>query len=167
MADFVQKNVTKTAVRAIATPLADAAALTTIVNNLITNNPLGCTAYEVGGVTMDPVAKTRESYSARIAYENNEGKIVGQITARAPSTSAFSTVKSTILGNTALATAMGGDAVNLADKEAYSVTVRCHDPSGEVYYLTFTRDQIRLSSYSDDGILTIVEQWADTVPALA
>ncbi len=167
MADFVQKSVTKTAVRALSTPIADASTLNTIVTNLVSSNPLGCTPYEVGGVTMDPVARTRESYSARIVYEDNEGKTVGTITARAPNVTAFGTVKSTILSNTALATAMGGDPVNLADREAYSVVVRCHDPSGEVYYLTFTRDAVRISSYESDAILTLVEQWADTVSQLA
>jgi hypothetical protein len=117
MADFVQKSVTKTAVRALTAPIADAATLNTIVNTLISTNPLGCTPYEVGGVTMDPIARTRESYSARIAYENNEGRTVGTITARAPGVAAFGTVKSTILSNTALATAMGGDPVNLSDRK--------------------------------------------------
>ena len=76
MADFVQKSITKSAVRALTTPIADAAALNTIVNNLITNNPLGCTSYEVGGVTMAPVAKTRESYTARIVFVDNEVAIM-------------------------------------------------------------------------------------------
>jgi len=62
---------------------------------------------------------------------------------------------------------MGGDPVNLGDRESYSVTVRCHDPSGEVYYLTFSREQLRLSSYEDDSVLALVEQWADTVSQLA
>ncbi len=167
MADFVQKSVTKSAVRELASPIADAAALNTIINNLITNNPLGCTQYEVGGITMPGIAKTREAYTARIAYENSEAKIVGQVTVRAPTVSGFDTAKSNILANTALATAIGGDPVNLADRESYSVTVRCHDPSGEIYSLTFSRDAIRLSSYESDDILTLVEQWADTVSQLA
>ncbi len=45
--------------------------------------------------------------------------------------------------------------------------LRCHDPSGELYYVTFTRDQVRVSSYSADAILAVIEAWADTVPALA
>jgi len=167
MADFVQKSVTKTAVRELTNPIADAATLDSIVNNLIATNPLGCTPYEVGGVTLAPVAKTRESYSARIAYENDEARTVGTITARAPSVPAFGTVKSTIVNDAALAAAMGGDPVNLGDRESYSVTVRCHDPSGEVYYLTFSREQLRLSSYEDDSVLSLVEQWADTVSQLA
>jgi hypothetical protein len=40
--------------------------------------------------------------------------------------------------------------VSLAD-------ARCHDANGEVYYVTFSREQVRITSYSDD----------DTVPALA
>jgi hypothetical protein len=166
MADFVQRSVTKTAVRALTSPIADGATLNSIVNNLITTNPLGCTPYELGGVTMDPIAKTRESYSARIAYENAEARTVGMVTVRAPTLAGFNTAKSTILASTALATAMGGDPVNLSDREAYSVTVRCHDPSGEVYSLTFTRDQVRISSYESDDILALVEQWADTVSQL-
>jgi hypothetical protein len=64
-------------------------------------------------------------------------------------------------------TAMGGDAVRNANSENYSCTLKCHDPNGEVYYVTFARDQVRISSYSDDAIQTRVETWADTVPALA
>ena len=37
----------------------------------------------------------------------------------------------------------------------------------KTYYVTFTRDQVRISSYQDDAILALVEAWADTVPALA
>ena len=69
--------------------------------------------------------------------------------------------------STALAAAMGGDAVRDSDSENYSCTLKCHDASGEVYYVTFSRDQVRVSSYSDDAIMAAVETWADTVPALA
>jgi len=116
---------------------------------------------------MAPVAKTRESDGARIAYEDDEASTVGTISIRAPSPAAFATIKSELLADAEITAAMGGDPVNLADRETYSVTVRCHDPSGEIYYLTFTRDQVRITSYESDTILTLVEQWADTVPALA
>ncbi|MDI9633630.1 MAG: hypothetical protein QFX32_06190 [Methanolinea sp.] len=166
MADFVQRSVTKTAVRTFSSPIADASALNTIVANLIANNPLGCTSYEVGGETMPGIEKTREAYTARIAFEDAEGNTVGMISARAPSVTAFGTVKNAIVTNNTIKTAMGGDPVNLSDRETYSVTVRCHDPSGEIYFLTFTRNALRLSSYESDDILDTVEQWADTVAAL-
>ena len=62
---------------------------------------------------------------------------------------------------------LGGDAVRDSDSESYSCTLKCHDANGEVYYVTFARDQVRISSYSDDAIRTRVETWSDTVPALA
>jgi hypothetical protein len=72
-----------------------------------------------------------------------------------------------ILANAALAAAIGGDAIRDSESESYSCTLKCHDANGEVYYVTFSRDQVRVSSYSDDAIKTTVETWADTVPALA
>lgn len=167
MADFVEQSVTKSAVRELTTPFADAAALNTVVASVISTNPFGCTPYEVGGVTMDPVTKTREYYNARVIYEDDDAKTVGYVTVRAPSTAAFATMKSEILADAEMTAAMGGDPVNDQERESYSVALRCHDPSGETYYVTFTRDQIRVSSYSDDGILAVIEAWADTVPALA
>jgi len=47
------------------------------------------------------------------------------------------------------------------------VTLKCHDPNGELYNVTFSRDRVTVQSYSDDAILAKVETWADTVPALA
>mgnify|MGYP005850526027 CR=1 len=70
------------------------------------------------------------------------------------------------MGDAALATAMGGEAVREAEHDAYSCQRKCHDPSGEIYFVTFTRDAIRISSYQDDAIRTTVEIWADSMPAL-
>ncbi|MCX6691088.1 MAG: hypothetical protein NTW33_03310 [Methanoregula sp.] len=50
---------------------------------------------------------------------------------------------------------------------AFSAMVRCHDPNGELYNVTFTRARVTVQSYSDDVILAKVEIWADTVPELA
>lgn len=167
MADFVQRSIVKSAVRELTTPIADAAAFAAIPASVISTNPFGCTPYDSGGVTMDPVTKTRETYGARIVYENDDAKTVGSLNVRAPTTASFGTIKTEILGDTEIATAMGGDPVNMAEDESYSTTLRCHDPSGETYTVTFTRTEVRVSSYSDDAILAVVEAWADTVPALA
>jgi hypothetical protein len=43
----------------------------------------------------------------------------------------------------------------------------CHHANREIYTVTFTRDQVRVSSYSDDAILTAIETWADTKTELA
>jgi len=167
MADFVQKTVTKTAVRNLTTPIANATAFAAIPASVISTNPFGCTSHEVGGVTIDPVTKTKESYGTRVLYQDDDGKTVGTLSVRAPSTAAFATMKSEILGDAEMTAAMGGDPVNDAERETYSLTLKCHDPSGETYFVTFTRSEVRVSSYEDDSILALVEAWADTVPALA
>ena len=163
----MQKSVTKTAVRVLTAPVANAAAIKTIADNVVSTNPFGCTSYEVGGVTMDPVTITKQIYGTQILYEDDDGKTVGSVSIRAPTTAAFATMKSEVLADAEKTAAMGGDPVNDQERESYSVALRCHDPSGETYYVTFTRDQIRVSSYSDDAILAVIEAWADTVPALA
>ncbi|MCQ8894430.1 MAG: hypothetical protein NQU46_07365 [Methanolinea sp.] len=167
MGDFVEKSTTKTAARVLAAPIADVNTFAGIIQAVITTNPFGCTPYEVGGVTYDPVTRSREAYTSRVIYENGEGRTVGQISARSSSVAAFNACISEIMGNADLTAAMGGDAVRDTENERYLATLRCHDPSGETYYITFTRDQVRVSSYADDSIVSLVEAWADTVPALA
>ena len=167
MGDFVQQSIVKTAVRELTTPIANITTFNTLVAGVISGNPWNCTAYEIGGVAQAPVAKTREGYTARIDYENNEAKIVGYVNARAPSVAGFNSAVTAILADTALATAMGGDANHVADEDTFSATLKCHDASGEIYYVTFSREQVRGSSYSDDAILATIETWADTKPELA
>ncbi len=67
----------------------------------------------------------------------------------------------------ALAAAHGGTPVRNSAHETYSATLRCRDPNGELYFVTISRDRVSITSYSDDGIRTKVETWADTVAALA
>jgi hypothetical protein len=82
---------------------------------------------------------------------------VGYVTARAESIAGFNAAKTAILADTDLATAISGDSVNPDEDERYSVTLRCHDANGEVYYVAFSRTQVTVSSYSDDAILARVE----------
>jgi hypothetical protein len=145
MADFIQSNVTKSAVRTLASQIEDVATFNSIVQSVITDNPFACVSYMTAGVTHDPVEKTREDYT-----------IAG-----------FNAGASAILANTALSTANGGTAVRDSDNETYSATIRCHDPNGELFNLTFSRNRVSLTSYSDEAIRTKVETWADTVAALA
>jgi hypothetical protein len=51
--------------------------------------------------------------------------------------------------------------------DTYSATLKCHDPNGELYFVTFSRQQVSISSYEDDAIRTVIETWSDGVPALA
>jgi len=167
MADFIQTSNTKTAVRELAVPIADVATFAAVVQEVLDTNPFGCVGYVQGGVNYDGVEKNRENYTAKVNYEDLDAKTVGSISAKAPGAAAMETVAADILADTALATAMGGDPVRDYDHENYSCQLKCHDASGEIYYVTFGRDNVRITSYEDDAIRTAVETWADTVPALA
>jgi len=79
---------------------------------------------------------------------------------------AFEANAAEVLANTAIATAMGGEAVRDLPHETYYAQLRRHDTSGEDYYLTFTRKTLRLSSYQDEAIRSTVETWADAVGTL-
>jgi hypothetical protein len=167
MGDFVQQTINKTAVRALTAPIVDIAAFNTLVSGVVSGNPWSCTAYEVAGVAQDPVAKTREGYTARIVYEDAEAKTVGTLSTRAATVAGFNGAVTAILADTDLATAMGGDPVHVAEDDSFSAQLRCHSAAGEIYYVTFSREQLRVSSYSDDAILATIETWADTKPELA
>ncbi len=167
MANFVQSGVVKTAVRELAAPIADAAAFAAVVDDVLTTNPFGCTAYLVGTENHAAVETSRESYTGRIVYENGEAETVGQVSVRCPTVAAYTANVATVLANAALATAMGGTAVHASDSDTFGVALRCHAASGEIYTLALSRTKLTLSSYEDDAILTAVEAWADAVPALA
>jgi len=167
MANFIQKSITKTATRVLASPIANVAAFAEVVDDIITNNPFGCTAYESGGVSMPAVEKTREAYTARIVYENGEAQTVGTVSAKCPTVAAYTANVATILANAALATAMGGTAAHSTDDDTFSAVVKCHDANGELFTVTIGREAVTVSSYSADAILTKVENWADAVPYLA
>ena len=55
----------------------------------------------------------------------------------------------------------------MAEEDTFSATLKCHDASGEIYYVAFSREQVRVTSYSDDAILATIETWADTKTELA
>ena len=60
-----------------------------------------------------------------------------------------------------------GKVRHIPDTDLFSVILKCHDPNGELYFLSIARNRVTLSSYSDDGIRARVEKWADGVPELA
>ncbi|NYT06512.1 MAG: hypothetical protein GKC04_09155 [Methanomicrobiales archaeon] len=167
MGDFIETNTQKNAVRDLAVPIADVSTFDALVQSVIDDNPFGCTDYTESGVPAAGVARNREYYTARINYETGEGDTIGTLTLRAPDVAAFGSAAAEVMGDAALALAMGGTAVRDAGRDAFSCQLRCHDPAGEIYFVTFTRNRIRITSYGDDAIRATVEAWADTVPALA
>ena len=168
MADFVQTTVNKTALRDLAVPIADVTSFNALVQAVIDDNPFGCVGYTTkAGETIAPIIKNREHYTAKVNFVNGEGKKVGTVSLQSPTIAAFEANASEVLDNTALATAMGGEAERNFAGETYYAQLKCHDPTGDDYYVTFTRKTVRVSSYQDDAIRDAVETWADAVPALA
>jgi hypothetical protein len=167
MADFVQSSETKSAIRELADPIADVATFNTIVQSVITGNPFACVSYMTAGVNHDPVEKTKESYAVKIIYQDSDAKVVGNLSDKFNTIAGFNAGATAILANTALSTAHGGTPVRDTDNEAFSATLKCHDPNGELYMVNFSRGRVTLTSYSDEAIRTRVETWADSVAALA
>ena len=167
MADLIQTNHTKTSVRDLAVQFPDLASFSTLVQSIIDDNPFSCTSYEVGEVTIDPVIINREHYTAKVVYEDADAKKIGTASIKAPSEAAFSDAASEIMGNSALQTAIGGTPFRDLGHDSYYCQLKCHDANGEIYYLTFTRKRLRLSSYADEAIRTTLETWADGIPSLA
>jgi len=167
MADFVQNTNVKSSVRKLAAPIADISAFSTLVQNVILNNPFGCVSYMSGGVNHPPVEKTRESYTAKFVYQDSLGKSIGRTSETYDTMTGFTAGIAAVLANTANNTAHGGTPVRDPGSDSYSATLKCHAPSGEIYMVNFSRQQVTLSSYEDDAIRTVLETWADGVPALA
>jgi hypothetical protein len=166
MADFTTSTTTKSAVRSLAEPLADVTAFDNLVQGVIASNPFQCVTYNAKGVNHAPVERSREAYTARIIYQDSDANTVGLITIRAGTIAAFTAVANHILADATVATALGGTAARDSDSEKYTATLKCHDQNGEIYFVDFSRDQVRLASYSDEAIRSRVETWADTVAVL-
>jgi hypothetical protein len=167
MADFTESTVNRTAVRELSVPIASVTAFNNLVQSVITDNPFGCVGYtNSDGEYIEPVVLNRERYTAKVNFINADGKRVGTVSLDSPTIAAFEANAAEVLANTAIAAAMGGEAVRDLPHETYYAQLRCHDPSGDDYYLTFTRKTVRLSSYQDEAIRSTVETWADAVGTL-
>jgi len=166
MADFVQNTNIKSSVRKLAAPIADIDAFNTIVQNVILNNPFGCVSYMSGGTNHPPVEKTRESYTAKFVYQDALAKSIGRSSETYNSITGFNAGIPAMLANAANNTAHGGTIARDPSADSYSATLRCHAPSGEIYMVNLSRQQVTLSSYEDDAIRTVLETWADGVTAL-
>ncbi|PWR71402.1 hypothetical protein [Methanospirillum lacunae] len=169
MGDFTEKSVVKSATRSLAAPIADYATFSALIQDILENNPWGCTAYESAGAAKPAVEKSKEAYAATIVYENAEAKTVGTIPVRGPSMAAVNTAVTQITGNSAITTGMGTGVTASHDSsgDSFSCTIKAHNSNGELYTVTFKRDSISLSSYESDTIRAGLETWADTVAILA
>ncbi|MGA7798797.1 MAG: hypothetical protein WB986_09275 [Methanoregula sp.] len=167
MADFAPNSAVKSAVRKIAVPLADVDAFNTLVQSVITNNPFGCVSYMNSGANHPPVEKSKENYTAKFVYQDEDAKKIGSGSESYNTVAGYKAGIAAVLANSANVTAHGGTPAHDSDSDTFSATLKCHAANNEIFLVTFGREQVSVSSYEDDAILTVVETWADGVSALA
>jgi hypothetical protein len=167
MAHFNQKPGTKSAFHILNKPLPDITAFDAIVRSLIMENPLGCTSYRTRRRHHQPVEKVREMYTAKFVYEDPDGKRTGAGQEMYNAVEGYQYGISAVITNMANITAHRGKVRHIPDADLFSVILKCHDPGGELYFLSIARDRVTVASYTDDTIRRKVERWTDGVPALA
>jgi hypothetical protein len=142
-------------------------AFSAVVRALLIRNPLGCTSYCAQRRNFPPVMPVRERYTAKFVYLDTNGKQVGTSSEVYDSLEGYETGSASMITNMANIAAHRGKVKHLREADLFSVTLKCHDPSGELYFLSLARGRITVSSYTDDAIRRKVEAWSDSVPALA
>jgi hypothetical protein len=167
MTQFRTRSGTKSSVRRLKNPFPDVTTFDAVVRSLILNNPLGCTSYRSVKKHRPPVEKVREMYTAKFVYRNESGKRIGTSSETYNSVEGYQTGIAAVISNMANIVSHGGKVKHLPEADLFSVTLKCHDPEGELYFLSLARNRITLSSYSDDAIRKRIERWTDSVPALA
>jgi hypothetical protein len=94
------------------------------------------------GVNHPPVEKSRESYSAKFVYQDLNAKRIGSGSETYSTIDGFNNGIAAVLANSANITAHGGTPAHNAEADTYSVTLRCHDPTGEMYFVSFSRNRV-------------------------
>jgi hypothetical protein len=164
---FKPRPGTKSAVHILKTPFPDITTFDAVIRSLILRNPLGCTSYMYAKRNHPPVEIVREMYTAKFVYVNAGKKQIGAGLDRYDSVEGYETGIAAVISNMANIASHRGKVKHIPAADLFSVTLKCHDQNGEFYFLSFARDRITLSSYTDDSIKERVGKWSDTVAALA
>jgi hypothetical protein len=130
-------------------------------------NPLGCISYRTRRTHHPPLEKVREMYTAKFVYQDPDGKRIGTGQEMYNTVEGYQYGIAAVISNMANIAAHRGKVRHIPDADLFSVILKCHDPNGETYFLSISRNRITVSSYTDDEILRRVRTWADGVPALA
>ena len=166
MADFITTSTTKSATRELRNQIATLTEFDSIISGVIASNPWNCTPYQYRGESQPAVSISKEQYTAKIQYQNSTGKVIGTITVQAPTQAGLVSAVGIVQGDADLETAIGGVVAQDPTTDKYSCTLRCNAASGDLYYVTFSRDKIRVTSYEQDSVLDDIETWADSISAL-
>ena len=167
MADFMHNSAIKSAIRRFANPFPDVDAFDAIIESVILNNPFGCVSYMNAGRNHPPIEKIKETYTAKFVYLDGNGKQRGTTSESYDTLEGYKAGISAVQSHAANITAHGGAVARNEAADTFAVSLKCHDPNGEMYYVNFSRGQVTVTSYTDDAILTVIETWTDGVPAMA
>lgn len=167
MTHFRQKSGSKSASKRLKHPFPDIETFSAVIRALIMKNPLGCSSYFIQRKNFPPIMSVRERYTAKFVYLDAKGKQVGASSEVYDSVEGYEIGKAAMITSLANIAAHRGKIVHLPDADLFSATLKCHDPSGELYFVSLARNRITVASYEDGAILKNVEKWAGTVPELA
>jgi hypothetical protein len=106
-------------------------------------------------------------YTAKFVYIDPKGKRIGSGSEVYDSVEGYQTGIAAVISNMANIASHRGKVRHITEADLFSVTLKCHDPNDEIYFLSLARDRLTLSSYNDDEIRKQVGRWIDNVPALA
>jgi hypothetical protein len=148
-------------------PFENVSAFDAVVRSLTLKNPLECTYYRSAKKHHPPVEIVREMYTAKFNYLDEKGKRIGTSSELHNSIEGYQTGIAAVISNMANIASHRGKVKHLPDADLFSVLMKCHDADGELFFLSIARDRITLSSYTNDSIRKRIEQWTDSVPALA
>lgn len=160
MADFTKTSVSQSARREY-TAMADLATFTSTLATFNADTTMGFSKVQ-GAV----------SYKTEIEYFDAAGNSKGTVTIQLADTTAFSEMKSLMIGNEATETAAGvGGTPSLGSvaDEVWSAKFSCINVVNGVndnFNVTIYRDYMLISGFSYDATLAALETWADTIPAL-
>lgn len=167
MTQFRQKPGTKSAGRTVKMPVSDAESFNAIVQSLRLKNPLGCTSYMKGRKNHPPIEIVRERYTAKFVYTGEDKKQVGTGSEVYDSLEGYQTGIAAMISNLANIVSHRGKVHHTPAADRFSAILKCHDRNGELFFVSLSRKQVSVSSYTADAIRKRVEAWADSVPALA
>jgi hypothetical protein len=167
MTHFRQRPGSKSATHRLKHPFPDIGAFSAVVQALRMKNPLGCTSYYAQRRNFQPVMPVRERYTAKFVYLDRTGKQAGTSSEVYDSVGGYETGVASMISNLANIASHRGKIVHRKDADLFSVSLKCHDEGGELYFISLARDRITISSYTDDAIRKRVEAWSDSMPELA
>ena len=152
--DFTPTSVVKRAKRTYTAPITDAQTFDNAIADLKSeDNPLGATDYMTAGETIPGVSTASEYYKATIEYTDTLGETLGTIVITAPTRTAYDDIIAELLAATAITQAYGSDTATNRNtaKDSWNVRLKIHDPTGEIYYLSFTRKALKITPYENDN----------------